>query len=92
MVGGERSEARRERRPATVGQLVRMQLDRQAQFAGALEERGDLDGAEGDLLALGVDGVRETAARHLRQQHVRDETQILHGPPPEFRRDGVRRE
>ena len=92
MVGGQRPEARRERRPAAVGPLVRVQLDRQPKSPGTFEQPRELRGAEGNGLAETVDGVREAFRGHAGKQLIANEGQVVVGPSPELRWDGVRRQ
>ena len=62
VVGGQRTEARREFCASTVAQLVGMKFDSQVEFARAREQPLDLPGIERDGLAVSVDGIGETLA------------------------------
>ncbi|OPZ42839.1 MAG: N-formimino-L-glutamate deiminase [Actinobacteria bacterium ADurb.BinA094] len=57
MVGGQRAVARRQRRAAHVGELVGVQLHRQAQLLGGVEDACRLLGSEGDAFGERVDRV-----------------------------------
>ncbi len=54
MIGGERAELRRQSSAGKIGELVGMELDRQAAGARRREDPAGLLGREGDLLAEGI--------------------------------------
>lgn len=63
MVGRQRAVPRGERRAAEIGELFGMELDRQAECVGGVEDLADLGGREGDALAEAVDRVDEPLRR-----------------------------
>ena len=90
MVRRKRSETGSHLGAAAIAQLVRMQLDRQAEIDRALEDPGDLGGVECDPLAEAVHGIGEVSL-HRSGHHVR-QNQIDVGvrPPPKLGRHRVR--
>lgn len=73
---------------AAVAQLLGMQLDRQAQGAGAAEQAVDLRGAEGDVLAEAVHRVHQALGLPAGQP-VAQGLDVVVGPTGELRRQGV---
>ena len=92
MVGRQRAEARGERRAAEVGELVGMQLDRQAERLRRVEDARDLLGREGDALAEAVDGVGQPFGGDGRQHLVDDQVDIGVLVALGFRRQRMRAE
>ena len=63
-----------------------MQLDRQAQFAGALEHPLDLGRREGQVLAEGVDRIDQAFGRQGRQHLATHQVDVVVGTPGILRR------
>ncbi len=59
MVGRQGPIARRQGRPATVRQLIRMQPDRQPQGGGLIEQARDFIRVKGDGLAIGIHRIHQ---------------------------------
>jgi hypothetical protein len=73
---------------AAVAQLLGMQLDRQAQRAGAAEQAVDLGGAEGDVLAEAVHRIDQALGLPAGQP-VAQGLDVVVGPAGELGRQGV---
>ena len=92
MVGRERAVFRRQRRAAEVGELVRVQLGRQAQRLRGLEHARGLRGREGDVLAEHVDRIGQVLARDRRQHLGADQLDVVVGAARVLRRQRMRAE
>jgi hypothetical protein len=82
-------ELRGQGRPMQVGQLLGVQLDRQAVGPGGLEHPAGLGGRKTDALAEGVDGVGQAFGGDGRDHPVANEVDIAVRIAGEFRRQGV---
>ena len=72
MIGGERAMSRGERGATAIAQLIGMQLHRQAEGAGGIEDPVDLLGREGDSFAEPVDCISEACRRDGREHRGAD--------------------
>lgn len=73
MVGGQGAEARGKGGATEIGELVGVELDRQAELSGRVEHPRHLIGREGDALAEGIDGIREPLVRNRGQDIFHDQ-------------------
>ncbi len=92
MIGRQRAMARRERRAVLVGQLLRVQLHRQAERAGGAEHALGLRRREADRVAERVDGVDQSFVGERRQHVVAHGVDVVVGPAGKFRRQRMRAE
>ena len=89
MIGGERAEPGGERGALQVGELLRMQLDRQALRAGGFKHTAGLRRGEPNPLAEGVDGVGQTLGGDGRDHLEADEVDVTIGVARELGRQSV---
>ena len=85
----KRAVAGGQRRAVQVRQLVGMQLDRQAQRRGPLEDRAGLRRREADALAERIDRVGQAVGRDRRQHLVDDRADVAVGIAAGFGRQRV---
>jgi hypothetical protein len=70
MIGGQAAVARGQRCAVRVGQLLGVQLDRDAARSGGRKHALGLRGREADALAKGVDGIYQAGVREPRQHQL----------------------
>ena len=76
VVGREPSKFGTQGTAAKIGQLVRMQLDRQAQRTRSFENATGLRRRESDRFAEGIDGIGKAALGHRRQHFRADQVDV----------------
>ncbi len=90
MVGRQRAECGGQRRAVQVGQLLGVQLDRQALRARRLEHAARLGGREADAFAEGVDRVGQALGGDGGDHLAADQVDVAVRVAGELGRQGVR--
>jgi hypothetical protein len=89
VVAGQGAKLRRQLRAALVGELLRVQLDRQAERARGFENAPRLRRREADAIAEGVDRVDQPLGMQLRQPGT-DSVDVVVGAAVELGRQRMR--